>query len=198
MRYFLLFAASVIVLASCQKTPTPTQSREDVLRSGTWRMTSATIIYKEPYDTLSRPVLFGYTWLNTRADRQRSQNVVTLPNKYITDTCRWDDYMKFGLNNTAAYFGAAMKCNIAEPDSSSFTWYLSNGGNNINFVNNNYAFANNNIQATITDFGANSFTIQYNEIYSYIDSPLYINAAPITHDTVWTKDTVYYKVTYGH
>lgn len=67
MKYLLLVFASLIVLASCQKTPTSTD-RAAMLRSGgRWKISNGTVQYKTPYNHYwsTDSVVFGITKLFT-------------------------------------------------------------------------------------------------------------------------------------
>jgi hypothetical protein len=112
MRYFLLgLSALVIFAASCnKKAPQATNTNENILRSGRWKVSGGSVTYKLPSgkDTDIRA-------LNNLA------------------TCNQDDYLVFDSLFNAVIYSGGTKCNAASPDSVRFTWSLTNGGNGINF-----------------------------------------------------------------
>jgi hypothetical protein len=210
MKYCIPFIASFILLVSCQKTPTAETSREDVLRSGKWMLSQGSVEYKVPYDSLnaytvwvnpnndtSRYMLLGYDTIYTHNYNFNGDTIVNIMN--IIDATRKDDYFVFGVNNSGLNYLGKSRSSVAQPDSIGFSWYLSNGGNNITFDNALNAFSINNVNATITNFSSTSFTIKYFVPFQYIKYPFGVYAPPVQayHDTTWVNDTAFYNLTYN-
>jgi hypothetical protein len=197
MRYCILFIACFMVLASCQKTPTATTSREDVLRNGNWKLTQGILEYKVPYDSPATSMMLGYVTLTAHNYDFNGDTIVDIMR--VIDTIRKDDYFTFGVNNYGLNHLGLLRSSIAQPDSIGFNWYLTNDGNTITFANALNAFSFDNIVANFTDFNSNSFTIKYYVPFQYIKYPYWKYAPPVQayHDTTWVADTVFYKLTYS-
>ncbi len=103
MKYLLLALSLVVVLAACNQTPTVAPNRENIMRSKQWKLASGTMTVKTP-----------------------GGKDTTLKYVDYTDTCYWDDYIKFDSNHFGRVFMADKKCNMADPSVRNFTWRLWN------------------------------------------------------------------------
>ncbi len=169
-----------------------------MLRAGNrWKISGGTVEFKTPYNHYwsTDSVMFGITKLFTYNSGRHADTFVNVIR--TLDSCRMDDYLVFGLNNIGTNYLGARTCSISDPDSILYSWSIGDNGNTITFINANNTFVNNNVTATFTNFSSNSFTIKYSDVFQYIDTPYSVNAMPYYHDTVWTKDTVLYNVTYS-
>ena len=104
MKYIILSLSFIILLVSCQKTTT-TQNREDMLRTGKWKITAAQGYALTPMGrSLTGDFLTG---VNT---------TVTIPG------CNQDDYFIFGPDYSGTLADGGTKCTPGDPDGIQFTW----------------------------------------------------------------------------
>jgi hypothetical protein len=108
MKYFCLTLSVLFVLASCNKTPTVTANRENILRSKKWRISGGTITVKKPN---GKDTILQYTSL--------------LPD------CYKDDYVTFDSLRHGTMFIGGVACSVADPATRGFTWQLRNNEANI-------------------------------------------------------------------
>jgi hypothetical protein len=112
-KYFLPATMAILILAACNKTPTPpAPGREDMLRTGKWKISSGTFTKRLPRGT---------------------DTVLTYLN-FIPD-CHKDDYIVFDSQMHAAVYSGTNKCNPSDADHIPFVWQLKNNGNNIDLYN---------------------------------------------------------------
>lgn len=107
-KYLLLTISFVLVLASCGKKATTTESRENMLRNGKWSISGGTI-------TLTLP--------DGRDTTLNYLNFLSL--------CHKDDYMVFHAGVDAAFFAGGTTCSPSDPDSVTFKWGFSNNQNSL-------------------------------------------------------------------
>jgi len=110
MKYLCLALSVVLIFAACNKKPTPTLTRVDMLRTGKWKLSSGTLSMRLPN---GRDTTLNY--LN-----------------YLP-SCYSDDYFVFNTSTAGATFTGSNKCSAADADSIEFQWALSNDYNNISF-----------------------------------------------------------------
>lgn len=100
MRYFLLALGLITMVAACNKKPDPaTPNRENMLRGKKWKISGGTITVKNP---------------NGKDTALQYLNFI--------DTCYQDDYIKFDSLHFGSLMTGDVKCNMADPNSRSFTW----------------------------------------------------------------------------
>jgi len=110
MKYLFLALSVVLIFDACNKTPTPTLTRLDMLRSGKWTLSSGTLVMKQP-----------------------NGKDTTLNYLNFLPSCYGGKYMVFNGGTTGAVFAGSTKCSPADPDSTQFQWAFSNNYNNISF-----------------------------------------------------------------
>ncbi|NDC42579.1 MAG: hypothetical protein EBZ77_13705, partial [Chitinophagia bacterium] len=108
---FSILALSVL-FASCTKEVTNTKSRADMLRTGRWRVDQSTVILTGPN---GKPYTLDY-------------------GKY-RKKCIVDNYLKFDSLNRGAVHNGGTSCSIADADSISFQWMLTDNDQNITIYN---------------------------------------------------------------
>src|SRR3954454_20812879 len=99
MKYFFLTLSVILIFTACNKTPTVTANRENILRSKKWKLSSGTLTVKKP--------------------NGRDTNLKYLD--FIPD-CYKDDYLTFDSMRHGTVFTGAVSCNAADPASHSFVW----------------------------------------------------------------------------
>jgi len=112
MKYFFLALSVVMVFMACNKTPTVTANRENLLRSKKWKISGGTLTVKKPN---GRDTILKYM-------------------DYLPD-CYKDDYLKFDSMRYGTIFTGGVSCNVADPASHSFVWQLLNNDMNIDLYN---------------------------------------------------------------
>ena len=112
MKYFLLALSIVVVIASCNKPPTTSPSRESLLRVGKWHVTAGTLTLRKPngIDT----TLNYLNWI---------------------PVCHRDDYIKFDSLNRGYVIPGSDLCNAGDEDSVGFSWKLENGETTMSLYN---------------------------------------------------------------
>jgi hypothetical protein len=104
MKYFLLaLTATLLFIASCEKSPTVTPNRENLLRAKNWRISGGTLRVRKP------------NGIDTNLEYLR-----------FVDSCYLDDYIKFDSLYFGSIFTNDIRCNPADPTSRAFTWRLTN------------------------------------------------------------------------
>jgi opacity protein-like surface antigen len=112
-KYLLLAVSLILIFAACNKKPgTPTATRESMLRSGKWKITSGTLTVR--LSNGGDTVLNYMNWI---------------------PACRQDDYLVFDSGYHGAIFSNSTKCNASDADSISFLWQFSNSFNNLSLYN---------------------------------------------------------------
>lgn len=117
MKYFFLALSVVILFAACSKTTTPASSTISILTTGKWKISSGTLTIRKPngLDTV-----LDYThWI---------------------PYCHRDDYIRFYSATTGYSYPGNILCDPSE-DSTTFSWYLTNGGNTMNLQGFNFSYA---------------------------------------------------------
>ena len=99
-KYLILSLSLILLFAACNKKPgASAPTREDILRSGKWKITSGTLTVTLPN---GKDTTLNYMdWI---------------------PSCRQDDYIVFDSGIHAALFSNSTKCNVSDPDSISFQW----------------------------------------------------------------------------
>ncbi len=112
MRYFFLALSVIILWSSCSKDPTINNSRESILRSGRWKISSGTLSVRKPngVDT----VLNYMNWI---------------------PYCHKDDYIRFDSGNRGYLFPGSILCNPSDADSTQFVWKMENGETTMSLYN---------------------------------------------------------------
>ena len=108
MKYLFLTLSVMLIFFACNKKPTPTTTRYDMLKTGKWKMSSGTIAVKLPNGKDTTLNYFNYV-----------------------PACHLDDYIAFNSNTTGAVFNGALKCSASDGDSTQFTWDLTDNYNTI-------------------------------------------------------------------
>lgn len=103
MKYFLLALTAVLLFASCEKNPTVTPNRENLMRAKKWRISGGTLRVRKP------------NGIDTNLEYLR-----------FVDSCYLDDYIKFDSLNFGNLFSGDTRCNAADPTARFFTWRLYN------------------------------------------------------------------------
>lgn len=137
MKYCLLLMAAILAFTSCEKLEVP-ESREDMLRQGKWRLTAASVRYKDPI---------------TGGDS--TQNGLPL------EGCDVDNFIVFRENFLGAVNYGANKCAQQAADEVPFNWQLTDNGNKINIYNAEAAFGTSDVNGTFNSFSSSTFTMQY-------------------------------------
>jgi hypothetical protein len=109
MKYLLLtFLSITFLFFACSKKSNPSQTRADMLRTGKWKLSTATLTVKLPNgkDT-------NLNYLN------------------FIPPCHLDDYVNFGQTVYGSVFSGPIKCTLNDPDSVQFQWAFNNNYNNI-------------------------------------------------------------------
>jgi hypothetical protein len=101
MKYFFLALSMLVLIASCNKDPQPTTSKENLLRAKKWKIKDGTMTVKQPN---GKDTVLSYT--------------------SFIDSCYMDDYIKFDSNHFGSLFTGTVHCSPADPASRSFTWNL--------------------------------------------------------------------------
>lgn len=222
MKYFFLALCALFVFEACTKDPVVIKNKENLLRTGKWKISSGSIKQKLPNGT--------YT----------SRNYTD-----ILPDCWKDDYIVFDSGVRAALYYGSEKCNAGEGEYTSFTWQLTNNDNTISFFNgfkllysdtqyiqalrfdttnqdpltfaqvtgpdglqyndsiweNKFepmAVHNTSIyDATITEFSQSSFTLNYSLISTYPDTTNGHQGAPRLMPII-RPDTFRFKITYNN
>ncbi len=105
----MLALSVVVVLASCNQTPTVTPNRENLMRAKKWSLSSSSTI------TVKKP---------------NGKDTTIKYMDYLPD-CYKDDYLRFDSNHFGRNFLASKSCSIADPEFENFTWRLWNNDNYI-------------------------------------------------------------------
>ena len=113
MRKVLLsLSALLLLVASCNKTTTTTPNVPGILKTGKWKISSATIRMKLP-----------------------SGKDTTMDYIQFIPKCHQDDYIKFDSLNHGAIFNGGVSCSVADADSIGFIWTLTNDYTTMNLYN---------------------------------------------------------------
>jgi len=178
MRFFLIFIISISLFASCTQTPPTTPlTREDYLRAGKW-------------------VLFSSTkHIHIWSGADTTKDVFS-----YMPTCLQDDTLVFSTAHMGTRYYGATRCSGGDPDHVSFSWGLSNNGNNIYIYNNVHDLffptdpsPFNNVDNIITD------SASVNGMFTYFSADHFIMAYQIYgHDVTYPHytDTITYVNTY--
>ena len=102
----------VVLLASCEKTPTINNNRQSMMRKGKWTVSSGTLTLRKPngIDT----TLNYMDWI---------------------PVCHRDDYIQFDSLNIGYIFPGGQKCDPSAADSTKFLWKLENGETTLSLYN---------------------------------------------------------------
>ena len=165
MKYFFLVLLAVALFAACNKTPTSTANRENILRNGRWKVTGGTLTVKKPN---GKDTILNYTdWI---------------------PYCHKDDYIKFDSLMHAAIFPGPITCNAQEPDSIGFVWKLSNNENTIDLYDgflNTYAVTETILLPFYFDTLSTSPILVLDTVYGILDTAAgYTRVLPVL-DTQW-------------
>ena len=175
MRYFLpshkgvfllltCFTLSVLLFFACSKQPKVNQSRENLLRTGKWKLTSGTIKVKKPN---GKDTTLDYL-------------------KFIPD-CYKDDYFVFDSLDYGKRYTGTNTCSAADPEYFVLHWRLKGSGNTIDLYNGlNYIYG---IVDTVQPFELDTLSLsplQYDTIIHALDTlPGYVRSF-IALDTIRT------------
>lgn len=117
MKYFFLTLTLVIILVSCAKKPVINPSREDMLRTGRWKISAGKLYCRLPS---GKDTLLDY--LN-----------------YVLPDCYKDNYIVFDSLFYGAVFTGATRCDASEGDQIPFRWRLTNNDNNMDLYHGFYS-----------------------------------------------------------
>jgi hypothetical protein len=177
MKKYLILILSVMLIVSCNRRPTVTPSKADMLRSGHWTIASGTIRLKLPNgnDTLINYLNF-------------------LP------LCHHDDYMVFHAGVNAAMFSGGNKCSPADPDSVSFQWNFSDNNNAISFYNGfdfTYSLTESILPFVFDTTQLNPYVI-VDTLHGVFDTTLGYTRSLVILDTIWNLhfDSTYLNYNY--
>jgi hypothetical protein len=113
MKYLLSALSVVLIFTACNRTPqTPALNREDILRTGKWKISSGTLTIKLP------------NGLDT-----------TMNYLNFISACHLDDYIVFDSQMHAEVYSGSDKCNPGDPDYIPFVWQLLNNNTQIDLYN---------------------------------------------------------------
>ncbi len=164
MKYFLLVLSIIVVIASCNKPPVTTPSRESMLRVGKWHVTAGTLTLRKPngVDT----TLNYLNWI---------------------PVCHRDDYIKFDSLNVGYLFPGSDICNAGDADSIGFTWKLENGETTMSLYNgfsNTFGVAESILLPVYFDTLSHS-PLQLDTLIGAVAASMETPAGPIVLDSLW-------------
>lgn len=170
-KFFTPALLVLLILAACNKTPTPQlPGRDSMLRTGKWKISGGTFTKKNPLgidDTLS--------YLD-----------------FIPE-CHKDDYIIFDSQMHAAVYSGSAKCNPSDAEFIPFVWQLKNGGNSIdlyNGFNNLYSSYPTILPYKFDTLLNDGSTLILDTVIGAVDTPM--RGTFIVLDTIWEyrMDTV--------
>jgi hypothetical protein len=164
MKKYLILILSVMLIVSCNKKPTITTSRADILRSGHWTISSGSIRLRLP-----------------------NGNDTTLNYLNFLPRCHQDDYMVFHAGVDAAMFSGNFKCSPADPDSVTFRWTFTNGNNAISFYNGfdfTYSVTESILPFVFDTTQLNPYVV-VDTIHGVFDTTLGYTRSLVVLDTLW-------------
>lgn len=109
MRYVFMVLSAIVVFAACSPAPTITPGKEDMLRTGKWKIASGELKVRLP------------SGLDTTIDYV----------SFVLPACNQDDYIVFDSQYHAAIFSGGTTCNPGDPVSIPFKWRFKNNQNSI-------------------------------------------------------------------
>lgn len=113
MKKLLLSLSALLIFAlSCNRPSSTAINVTGILKTGKWKISTATITMKLP-----------------------SGKDSTLDFIQFIPKCHQDDYIKFDSLNHGAIYNNGVSCSVADPDSISFIWQLKNNNNNMDLYN---------------------------------------------------------------
>ena len=170
MKYCILALSVIMLFASCSKTPNPqATSKEDILRSGNWRISGGTVRGKLP-SGLDTTV--SYT-------------------QFLLPTCWLDDYIKFDSDYHAKVYSNTNKCDPSQPTYQSFYWKFNRNATTLDFYNGfNLTYAWSDSIApwhfdTLVNDGSASPPLVLDTIYGVNDTLLGYTRVVVVLDTIW-------------
>ena len=156
MRYFLLSFLTLLVIfffATCNKKPTVNASMENTLRTGKWKLSSATVAVRKPN---GKDTTLDYL-------------------KFIPD-CYKDDYLVFDSMNYGRRYTGSNKCSPADPEYFPFVWDLKYNNTIIDLYNGfNYIYG---IVDTIQPFYNDTITMNPFLVYDTVIGTLDTTVPP--------------------
>jgi hypothetical protein len=158
-RLLLTLTALIVIFASCNKADEQA-SVEDDLRSGTWRITSERITYKDP-------VTYG--------DSTQLYQPFLLP-------CVVDNTLEFKANYTGILNFGSDHCSSTEPGTKEFTWGVTENDTHLAIYNAGEYFPTNTVEGTILTRTLGYLTIRYRVVMPHPDTH--------TYDTVYFTDVM--------
>lgn len=159
MRLIASAALMLLCYTSCKQTDSPV-TREDELRSGQWKMTTA---FKKIAPAIGTP---------------------SLTSILSGESCRLDDYLEF-KTNFAATQNSAGKCDPSDPDIIDFRWQLTNNSEGITLWNANQTFfGRSTVDASFLYYSNAYFTIKYVEFQPNASDPTKKDTVTYTHSFV--------------
>jgi hypothetical protein len=118
MRYFLLTLSVILLFLACSKKPKTTATVENILRTGKWKLSAATVTVRKP-----------------------NGKDTTLNYLNFIPGCYKDDYLEFDSLNYGKRYTGDSTCSAAEPLFYPFAWQLKNNNSMMSLYNGfNYVF----------------------------------------------------------
>ena len=122
MKKLFITCSVLLILVACSKKPVITPSREDMLRTGKWKVSSGTVHGRMPN---GKDTAIDYV-------------------KFVMPDCIKDNYLVFDSLYKGNMFNGALRCDSGQGDRIPFSWRLTNNGNNIDLYNGlNFLYAYN-------------------------------------------------------
>lgn len=112
MKYFFLALSAALIFSACSTTPTPTPNKENILRTGKWRLSGGTLTFKLP----------------------SGKDTTVQYLDYVPD-CYKDDYIVFDSLNFGKRYINGTSCTVADPEYTTFVWRFTNNYKNIDLYN---------------------------------------------------------------
>lgn len=203
MKYFLLSLSAIIMLAACQKTPKATVSKENTLRANRWKISSGTLTVKLPS---GKDTTIPYVGLLPTCNQDdylvfdsldygavNSGSIKCSPSEPAEISFTWqllNNNTILSINNAKNFFYASgMTMSPPTPDTISVNPFKVDTVYKLDYFVG--PFDTSAVNATVSNFTDNSFTLTYGIPSEYVDTTLHHAYQPTV-----LPDTVIYNITY--